>query len=75
MTGDKKMFTHFEEMDCINVRFGNSGKGRILGKGTIGSNPKIENVVFVEGLKFNLLSISQLYDKGKEVSFKRKKYW
>lgn len=73
MTSNKNMFTHFDEIDCGHVRFGDNATGRIIGKGTIGANPKIEDVAFVEGLKFNLLSVNQLCDKGTEVRFKRKK--
>ena len=41
-----------------------SGKGKILGIGTIGKFPMplIHNVSYVEGLNFNLLSISQFCD-------------
>lgn len=49
MTGDKKMFTHFEEIDCGNFRFRDNEKIRIVGKGTIGINPKIEDVAFCGG--------------------------
>ena len=50
-----------------------SGKGKILGIGTIGKSPMplIHNVSFVERLKFNLLSISQFCDSGYEVSFNK----
>lgn len=71
MTSSNKMFTHFEEIDCGNVRFKDNGKRRMVGKGIIRTSPTIEDVAFVEGLKFNLLSVSQLYDKGMEVSFKK----
>ena len=49
--------------------FDNS-KGVIQGIGTIGNNShtQIKNVLLVENLKYNLLSISQLYDKGYRVS-------
>ena len=45
--------------------------GKIIGKGTIGnkSNFFIEDVLLVDGLKHNLLSISQLCDKGYIVKF------
>ena len=47
------------------ITFGDDSKGNIIGicNIKIGSSPLIENVVLVEGLKYNLLSISQLYDK------------
>ena len=51
------------------VTFGDNGKGRIIGHGSIGNNSSslIENVLLVDGLKHNLLSISQLCDKGFKV--------
>ncbi|KAK2978735.1 hypothetical protein RJ640_012190 [Escallonia rubra] len=53
-----------------NVTFGDNSQGRIKGKGTIGKEPhSIENVLYVEGLKHNLLSISQFSDKGFKVIF------
>ena len=49
-----------------DVTFGDNSKGQIEGIGTIGNKSSIfiENVLFVNGLKLNLLSISQLCDKG-----------
>ena len=51
--------------------FGDNEKGRIIGHGSIGNNSSslIENVLLVDGLKHNLLSISQLCDKGFKVVF------
>ena len=42
------------------VTFGDHSKGNIIGIGNIkvGSPPLIENVVLVDGLKHNLLSVS-----------------
>ena len=47
----------------------NDSKGKIIGIGNIkiGTSPLIENVVLVDGLKHNLLSISQLNDRGFKV--------
>ena len=72
MTGDRNCFLTFEKKDGGLVTFGNNDKGKIRGKGTIGkpNSAKIENVQYVEGLKHNLLSISQLCDSGFEVVFK-----
>ena len=46
------------------VTFRDDSKGNIIGVGNIkiNSSPLIENVVLVDGLKHNLLSISQLCD-------------
>ena len=53
------------------VTIGDDAKGKIIGTGNIkiGSYPLIKNVVLVEGLKHNPLSISELYDKGFKVVF------
>jgi len=47
------------------VTFGDDFKGKIIGicNIKISSSPLIENVVLVDCLKYNLLSISQLYDE------------
>ena len=54
-----------------NITFGDDSKGQIIGIGNIkiGSSTLIENIVLVESLKHNLLSISQLCDKGFKVIF------
>jgi len=54
------------------VTYEDNNKGKILGKGTIGNenNFLIHDVLYVEGLKHNLLSISQLCDKGYQVTFR-----
>ena len=45
--------------------------GSILGIGKIGENPtsSIEYVYFIDGLKYNLLSFSQVYDKSNSMWF------
>jgi len=72
MTGNKHCFISFVKREGGAVTFGNNNKGQIKGKGIIGKNnsAKIEYVQYVEGLKHNLLSISQLCDNGFEVIFK-----
>ena len=52
-----------------NVTFGDNAKQRIIGQGNIGNDTfsLIENVLLVDSLKYNLLSISQLCDKGFKV--------
>ena len=74
MTGDKSKFISLENREVGMVTYGDNNKGRILGVGTIGnsSNTFIEDVLYVEGLKYNLLSISQLCDKDYNVSFNEK---
>jgi len=45
--------------------------GSILGIGKIGENPtsSIEYVYFIDGLKYNLLSFSQVYGKSNSMWF------
>src|SRR3954468_18222914 len=56
------------------VKFGGDQKGKIIGSGTIksGNSPSISNVLLVEGLTHNLLSISQLSDNGYDIIFNQK---
>ena len=53
-----------------SVSYGSS-KGKIIGVGKIGKHPfpTIDGVTCVEGLKYNLLSISQCCHSGYVVSF------
>ncbi|CAJ2637485.1 unnamed protein product [Trifolium pratense] len=53
------------------VTYGDNNKGKILCIGKVGAPPftSIEDVLYVEGLKYNLLSISQLCDKGFKIKF------
>ena len=54
-----------------DASFGDNSKGNILGIGNVGkvSSTLIENVCVVGNLKHNLISISQLCDKGYKVVF------
>ena len=56
--------------------FEDNAKGRIIGQGNIGNDTSslIESVLLVDGLKHNLLSISQLCDKGFKVIFEASHY-
>src|SRR3954463_3232872 len=57
-----------------DVRFGGNQKGNIMGSGPIGNSnsPSITNVLLVEGLTHNLLSISQLSDNDYDIIFNQK---
>ena len=71
MTGDKEQFNKLDAKDGGNVTVRDNAKGKIIGIGEIG-NPQslsIHHVLFVDGLKHNLLSISQLCDMGNKVTF------
>jgi len=70
MSGNATVFSEIEKK-FGSVNFGDNKVGKIIGIGKIGKDPSksLENVYLVEGLKFNLLSISQLCDKGNDVIF------
>ena len=53
------------------VTFGDDGKGHIIGIGKIQIIPQtcLENVLYVLGLKYNLINISQLCDKDYKFCF------
>lgn len=73
MTGNAKLFSTLSSKEGGFVTFGDNGKGKIIGIGDIGKDPFpiIENVLLVDGLRHNLLSISQLCDKGHRVIFEK----
>ncbi|XP_019150173.1 PREDICTED: uncharacterized protein LOC109146979 [Ipomoea nil] len=72
MTGDKSMLSNFIEVDGHKVIFGGENSGRTRGKGDIiKKGITIQDVSYVEGLKFNLLSTSQFCDKGYKVEFSK----
>ncbi|KAK1391540.1 Serine/threonine protein kinase SRPK1 [Heracleum sosnowskyi] len=70
MTGDKSKFLSIDARDGGLVTLGDSTTVRIIGKGTIGNDKfSINNVRLVDGLKYNLISVSQLTDAGHDVKF------
>ena len=75
MTGDPTIFATLLRQKGEHVTFGGNSKGKIIGIGNIGGNPSplIENIFLVDKLKYNLLSISQLCDKGYKINFKMDK--
>ena len=75
MTGNRSLFKVFESKKGGNVTFGDWRKSQIKGKETI-SLPgltNIANVLYVEGLRVNLLSISQICDQDFMVVFSKGK--
>ena len=70
MTGDRSLFKVFESKKGGNVTFGDWSKSQIKGKGII-SLPDIANVLYVEGLRMNLLNINQIYDQDFMVLFSK----
>ena len=71
MIGDFSKFSTFTKKDGGFVTFGDNAKGKIIRNS---SPPIIENLLLVDNLNHNLLSISQLCDKGYRVVFESSKY-
>jgi len=71
MIGDKSKFAKLELKEEGFVTYSDNNKGRILRSGVISNEASfnIHNVILVEGLKHNSISISQLCDKGFKVVF------
>ena len=75
MTRDRSLFKVFESKKGSNVTFGDESKSQIKRKGIISlpGLPDIANVLYVEGLKVKLLSISQICDQDFMVLFSKGK--
>eukprot|EP00261_Vitis_vinifera_P030647 XP_019071890.1 PREDICTED: uncharacterized protein LOC109121618 [Vitis vinifera] len=71
LKSNRSFFTNFTEFDGGNVTFGDGNVASVKGKGTIcaAGIPNLEEVLYVEGLKANLISISQICDKKFNVQF------
>src|SRR6185295_11236404 len=75
MTGKKSKMSSLHRLQGGNISFGDKSKGRICGMGTVKLNDHIEvnSVHLVENLGFDLMSVSQLCDQGRnEVIFTSK---
>ena len=75
MTDDFSKFSNFTKKDGGLVTFANNTIRKIISIGNVGdsSPPIIENILLVNNLKYNLLSISQLRNKGYRVVFESSK--
>lgn len=73
MTGDKHKFVMLEDYDGGYVRFGNDAPCLVKGKGSITllDNAKCNDVYWVEGLKYNLLSVAQLNNTSYRIEFQK----
>ncbi|GJZ79394.1 putative ribonuclease H-like domain-containing protein [Tanacetum coccineum] len=71
MTGSKALLTDYHDIDGGFVAFGESTRGsKITSIGKIRTNKiDFEDVFFVKELKFNLFSVSKMYDKKNIVLF------
>ncbi|KAM5570153.1 hypothetical protein ABKV19_017253, partial [Rosa sericea] len=76
MTGDKAWFSSFQD-ECItgSVTFGDGRKAKILARGTVNTPgvPNLKNVLYVEGLTANLISVSHLADDYEDVWFNKQR--
>jgi hypothetical protein len=61
------MFISFEKNECESdcISFGDNGQGQVIdfGKIAFATEHSISKVLLVESLDYNLLSISQLYER------------
>jgi hypothetical protein len=68
MMGERRIFTSFEKNECESdcITFNNNSQGQVLGFGKIDITTEHSNskVLLVESLDYNLLSVSQLYERG-----------
>jgi len=71
MSRDRSLFNRLEDHHGSHVTFGDNSRGKIEGIGSLGNfvHTYIYGVYYINDLKHNLLSISQLCDKGYNVSF------
>ncbi|XP_062076044.1 uncharacterized protein LOC133780190 [Humulus lupulus] len=73
MTGNRNVLVNYKEGKEGAVTFGDGNKGQIFGKGDLVLNrvAPLTEVLYVKGLKANLISISQLCDNDFTVSFSK----
>ena len=63
------------KQDLGSVTFSDNSKARVVGIGSVGfaGTTQVKQVLLIDGLKHNLLSISQLCDDGNIVTFEHVK--
>jgi hypothetical protein len=72
MTCDKSKLLLLKENKSGSVTFGNDAPGKIRGKGIVilsNERSKAQDVLFLDGLKHSILSVSKICDRGCEVTF------
>lgn len=71
MTSDGSLLCQFEKAHERSVTIGDVNFAKIIGKGIVEAPgiPKLKNVLYMEGLKHNFLSISQICDLGYAINF------
>jgi hypothetical protein len=76
MTDDRDKFLTLRKERDGSVSFRNDDLAKIIGKGTVqigNKNEKAENVLLVEDMKHNILSVSQMCEQGHKVTFDSEK--
>ena len=76
MTGDRRKFVSLKEKNNGTVSFGNDGSSNVIGSGTItlGSKDVIaNNVLLIENINHNLLSVGKMCDQGNTILFNSSK--
>jgi hypothetical protein len=76
MTGDRDKFLTLRKEIYGSGSFGNDASAKIIAKDIVGignKNTKEENVLIVEYMKHNLLSVSQMCDQGHKFTFDSQK--
>ena len=60
MSGEEQLFNNVTKQDLSSVTLGDNSKVRAVGIGSIGftGTTQVEQVLLIDGLKHNLLSIS-----------------
>jgi hypothetical protein len=72
MTWDRTKFLTLKEEKGGSVTFGDKASARIVGKGIVNidnEKTKTHNVLYVKGLKHNILSVIQMCDQGYNQTF------
>ncbi|KAJ9561367.1 hypothetical protein OSB04_006527 [Centaurea solstitialis] len=70
MTGTLELLSHYVNKEGSSVPFGGNQKGKIKGYGmTVKGEIIVNQVSYVDGLKHNLISVSQLCDNGMDVIY------
>ena len=72
MIGDRRKFVSLKEKKDGTISFGNDGSSNVIGSGTVtlGSKDVIaKNVLLVENMNHNLLSVGQMCDQGHTMLF------
>ena len=75
MSGEEQLFNNVTKQDLGSVTFGDNSEARAVSIGSVGfiGTTQVEQIMLVDELKHNLLSISQLCDEGNIVTFEHDK--